>query len=76
LPRALNAEAMLAGSQFLQQADVRRQRFLAAAFAQSYETLDWLTSKAAGAFYVYQLGEFDGVKVLEFKPRIQVSASG
>jgi hypothetical protein len=67
---------MLAGSQFLQQADVRRQRFLAAAFAQSYETLDWLTSKAAATFYVHEVGEFDGVKVLEFKPRLQVSASG
>ena len=74
LPRALNAEARRAGSQFLQQADARHQRFLAAAFAQSYETLDWLTSKAAGTFYVHELGEFDGVKVLEFKPRLQVSA--
>jgi hypothetical protein len=75
LPRALNAEAMRAGSQFLQEAGAHHQRFLAAAFAQSYETLDWLTSKAAGTFYVQELGEFDGVKVLEFKPRTQVIES-
>jgi hypothetical protein len=74
LPRALNAEAMRAGSQFLQQAGARHQRFLAAAFAQSYETLDWLKSKAAGTFDVHELGQFDGVRVLEFTPR-GVSAS-
>ena len=73
LPRALNAEAMRAGSEFLQEAGTHHQRFLAAAFAQSYQTLDWLTSKAAGTFDVHQLGEFDGVKVLEFKPRAGVS---
>jgi hypothetical protein len=36
--------------------------------AQSYETLDWLTKNVAGAFEVRQRGEFDGVRVLEFKP--------
>jgi hypothetical protein len=41
-PRALNDEAMWDGSEFLQQAAQRDQRFLAMAFAQSYDTLDWL----------------------------------
>jgi hypothetical protein len=75
LPRALNDEAMRDGSQFLQQAAQHHQRFLAMAFVQSYDTLDWLAKTAAGTYDVHQLGQFDGVKVLEFKPRTQVDAS-
>ena len=69
LPRALNEEAMRAGSQFLQQQAQRHQRFLAMAFVESYGTLDRLAKEAAGTDYVHQLGVFDGVKVLEFVPR-------
>jgi hypothetical protein len=75
LPRALNDEAMRDGSRFLQQAAQRHQRFLAMAFAQSYDTLDWLAKTAAGTYDVQELGQFDGVKVLEFKPRTRVDAS-
>jgi hypothetical protein len=75
LPRALNDEAMRDGSRFLRQAAQRHQRFLAMAFAQSYDTLGWLAKTAAGTFDVRELGQFDGVKVLEFKPRIQAEAS-
>ena len=46
LPRALNEEAIRAGSVFLQEQEQRR--FLAMAFVESYGTLDWL-AKAAGA---------------------------
>ena len=56
------------GSRFLQQAVQRHQRFLAMAFTQSYDTLDWLAKTAAGKYDVHELGQFDGVKVLEFKP--------
>jgi hypothetical protein len=69
LPRSLNDEAMRDGSRFLQQAAQRHQRFLAMAFAQSYDTLDWLTKSAAGKYDVHDLGQFDGVKVFEFVPR-------
>jgi hypothetical protein len=69
LPRALNDEAMRDGLRFLQQANARHQRFLAMAFAQSYETLDWLAKKAAATGEVRELGQFDGVRVLEFRPR-------
>jgi 4-amino-4-deoxy-L-arabinose transferase-like glycosyltransferase len=69
LPRALNSEAMRDGSQFLQQQAARHQRFLAMAFAESYETLDWLAKNAASTEDVRLLGEFDGVRVLEFVPR-------
>jgi hypothetical protein len=71
LPRALNDEAMRDGSRFLQQAAQRHQRFLAMAFTQSYDTLDWLAKTAGGTYDVQELGQFDGVKVLEFKSRTQ-----
>jgi hypothetical protein len=71
LPRALNDEAMRDGSRFLQQAAQRHQRFLAMAFVQSYDTLDWLAKTAAGTYDVHELGQFDGVKVLEFEPHTQ-----
>jgi Dolichyl-phosphate-mannose-protein mannosyltransferase len=69
LPRALNEEAMRAGSGFLQQAEQRHQRFLAMAFVESFPTLDWLRRKAAGVYDVRELGTIDGVKVLEFTLR-------
>jgi hypothetical protein len=75
LPRALNDEAMRDGSRFLQQAAQRHQRFLAMAFAQSYATLDWLAKTAAPTNDVHELGQFDGVKVLEFVPRTMADAS-
>jgi Dolichyl-phosphate-mannose-protein mannosyltransferase len=75
LPRALNDEAMRDGSRFLQQAAQRHQRFLAMGFAQSYDTLDWLTKTAAGTHDVHAIGQFDGVKVLEFVPRSQADVS-
>jgi Dolichyl-phosphate-mannose-protein mannosyltransferase len=75
LPRALNDEARQDGSRFLQQSAQHRRRFLAMAFAQSYATLDWLTRTAEANYDVRQLGEFDGVRVVEFKPRDLASAN-
>ena len=69
LPRGLNEEAVEAGSQFLQQAVSRHERFLALAFEPSYKTLDWLASNAEGPYRVHELGMFDRVRVLEFVPR-------
>ena len=69
LPRALNEEAIRAGSVFLQQQAERR--FLAMAFIESYGTLDWLAKAAGASHTVHELGVFDGVKVLEFVPRTQ-----
>ncbi|MGC2402680.1 MAG: glycosyltransferase family 39 protein [Acidobacteriaceae bacterium] len=69
MPRALNQEAMRAGSDFLQQAEQRHQRFLAMAFVESFPTLNWLRQKAAGFYDVRELGTPDGVRVLEFTPR-------
>jgi hypothetical protein len=68
LPRSLNDEAMRVGSQWMKQAG--QQRFLAMAFLQSYATLDWLAKNAAATHDVRELGTFDGVKVLEFVPRV------
>lgn len=58
---------------FLQQQEQRR--FLAMAFIESYGTLDWLAKAAAASHTVRELGAFDGVKVLEFVPRIQAAAA-
>ncbi len=67
LPRALNEEAVEAGSQFLRESANRR--FLALAYAPSYNTLDWLASNAERTHRVRELGMFDRVRVLEFIPR-------
>lgn len=75
LPRALNDEAMRDGSRFIQEAAQRHQRFLAMAFAPSFGTLDWLAKTAAGSYDVHGLGQFDGVRVLEFKPSTQADNS-
>jgi hypothetical protein len=75
LPRALNDEAVRIGSQFLQDAAQRHERFLAVAFEPSYGTLEWIANNASGTYYVRELGVFDGIKVLEFEPRTQVDAS-
>jgi len=68
LPRALNEEAMRVGSDFVLQARLRRQRFLALAWGPSYPTMLWLTNISADAYDVRTLGEQDGVVVLEFTP--------
>jgi hypothetical protein len=69
LPRALNEEAVQAGSKFLKEATDRHERFLALAFEPSYDTLDWLASNAEPTHRVQELGIYDKVKVLEFVPR-------
>jgi hypothetical protein len=59
-PRALNDEAVQAGSESLQQASEHHERFLATAFVESFGTLDWLRNKAAGTYDIRGLGAFDG----------------
>ena len=71
LPRALNDEAKRVTSQFLEEATLRQERFLAIAFQPSYQTLDWIADTAAPTYNVRTLGIFEGVKVLEFTPRAQ-----
>jgi hypothetical protein len=73
-PRALNDEARRVGSQFLQHAEQQHERFLAAAFTESYATLAWLTTQGAKMYAVRNLGNFDGVRVLEFVPRTRTDA--
>jgi Dolichyl-phosphate-mannose-protein mannosyltransferase len=75
LPRALNAEAIRIGSQFLQQAAQRHERFLALAYWPSYGTLEWMVRNAAGTHSAREVGVFDDIKVLEFIPRTQPDGS-
>jgi hypothetical protein len=68
LPRALNSEAMRIGSQFLQQAGQRRQRFFALAYFPSYGTLDWIEDSSSRTHSARELAVFDDIEVLEFVP--------
>jgi 4-amino-4-deoxy-L-arabinose transferase-like glycosyltransferase len=69
LPRDFNSEAIKVGSQFIQEAEQRHQRFLAMGDRPSYRTLDWLTQRASGSYDVHKLGVFDQTEILEFVPR-------
>ncbi|MGD0940370.1 MAG: glycosyltransferase family 39 protein [Terracidiphilus sp.] len=71
MPRSLNSEAVRVGSQFLQQAAGKHERFLALAFRPSYGVIDWLAQNATTTYLVRNLGVFDGVEVVEFEPRIE-----
>ncbi len=68
LPRSLNDEAIRVASDFLRNSAPKRQRFLALAWKPSYPTIDWLI-KAASQYDSRTLGTFDGVEVVEFRPR-------
>jgi mannosyltransferase len=76
LPRALNDEAMRIGSDFVQQAGQRRERFLALGWAPSYATLQWLTNVTSKTYETRILGQPDGVVVREFTPRSQADRVG
>ena len=75
LPRTLNAETVRAGSEFLDAARQKHQRFLAMAYIPSYPTLDWLTRQASRGYSVHTLGTYDGIKVLEFVPETSLAPS-
>lgn len=68
MPRTLNAETVRVGTQFLQDATRKHQRFLAIAYKESHPTLSWLAEQASPNFKVRDLGRFDQVDVLEFTP--------
>jgi hypothetical protein len=66
---------MRVGSQFLQDATARHQRFLAIAAEPSYKTLDWIALQSSGAYTVHKIGIFGRIEVLEFVPRIEAAIS-
>jgi len=68
MPRTLTSDAIRLGSIFLQEQTKERGRFLAMGSMASYPTLQWLANTAAD-YEVRELGSFDEVKVLEFKPK-------
>jgi len=72
LPRALNAEAVRLGSEFLREATVKKERFLAVAYIPSYPTLEWLRQQASATHEAHRLGESDGITIIEFVPHTQV----
>ncbi len=69
LPRTLNDQSMQIGSDFVQKAGQRRERFLALGYRPSLETLRWLRRIASPTYEAHTLGQPDGILVLEFRPR-------
>ncbi len=69
MPRALNEQAQLIGKRFLLEAVLQHRRFLALAHKPSYPTLDWLESLTSISHATHALGDFDGIRVIEFVPR-------
>lgn len=69
LPDRLNPEAKRTITSFLEQARRKHERFLAMDFMQPYTILDWIKQHASKSFSVHELGDYDGVKVIEFQPR-------
>ena len=74
LPRDLNPESIRLGSEFLQEATQKHERFLAVGEAPSQKNLDWLKENASGAFDVRTIGVYEGMSVLEFTPRAKTDA--
>jgi len=68
LPRSLNGQAKLAGARFLHTAALRHQRFLAMAFMASWDTLDWLTDESDATYTAKEIGNYNGILVMEFTP--------
>ena len=69
LPRTLNEQAESIGRRFLFEAEAKHERFLALGYRASYPTLRWLRSLSSGKYVAHDLGDFDGVAVIEFDPR-------
>ena len=69
MPRALNGQAQAIGRRFFLRAALNHERFLAACFAPSYPTLNWLVQLTSATHTFHVLGYFDGIAVVEFDPR-------
>ena len=69
MPRTLNEESQLIGARFLQRAGINQQRFIALGYLASYPTLEWLATQTPDTYMAHLLGDFDGIKVVEFVPR-------
>lgn len=68
LPMDLNDESVRVASQTLLAAAQQRKRFLLVAPPTSYPTAEWLANYSKGAFTARELGVFDEIVVIEFRP--------
>lgn len=73
MPRTLNQEAQLIGTRFIQQESLNHRRFLAVGYLASYPILDWLANQTSDTYISRVLGDFDGVRVVEFDPRYKAA---
>ena len=78
LPRALNEEALQAGSRFLQEAKQRHERFFWPSHSSrptKHSIGSPATQHAEGYDRVHELRVFDRVKAMEFVPRTSAKNS-
>jgi hypothetical protein len=73
LPEGLNQQTVLLFSSFLKLANLKHERFLVVGHSFSYAVLDWIVQNTSDAYEAHSLGIYDGVKVLEFTPRNEVT---
>jgi hypothetical protein len=69
LPRALDERTQMIGGRFSLLATQEHKPFLALAYRPSYPTWQWLASQTSRTHEFRVLGDFDGIKVVEFDPR-------
>jgi uncharacterized membrane protein len=70
LPQFLSNQTIQIGSRFLNAAALKHERFLVTGDRErSADTLQWFIDNAAQTHTARDLGEFQGIEVLEFVPR-------
>jgi hypothetical protein len=69
LPRALDEQTQMIGGRFSLFATQEHKPFLALTYRPSYPTWLWLASQTSRTHEFRVLGDFDGIKVVEFDPR-------
>jgi mannosyltransferase len=69
LPRAWNVDAALQVRRFLASAAPNKQRFLVLAFEASWPNIDWIKGMTKKDYVSREIGNYEGVRVVEFRPK-------
>ena len=65
-PRSLTPAAIQEGRDFLEQAKNAHRSFVALGYLHSFDTLNWLQANSGSSYVAHYVGDFDGVRVIEF----------
>ena len=68
-PRSLTPLAIKEGETFLQDSKTRHQDFVVLGYLHSFDTLQWFETHSATTHVSHFIGDFDGVRVVEFKSK-------